>query len=122
MKMKKTILFTIIIFTFLIIAQNCLAVELLLKWPEIGGAKLGEQSSVPELIKYIYTFALAICGITALISIVYGAAQYTFSAGNASKAEDAKKRITDALLGILILLFAVLILNTINPDLINLTL
>jgi hypothetical protein len=94
----------------------------LLDWPKINGQTLGAQSSVPELISYIYTFALAICGITALVSIVYGAAQYAFSAGNSSKAEDAKNRITQALLGIVILLFAVLILNTINPDLIRLTL
>jgi len=72
------------------------------------------------LIKYIYTFALGICGIAALISIVYGAAQYTFSAGDSSKAGDAKNRITQALLGIVTLLFAVLVLSLINPDLIKL--
>jgi len=126
--MKKTILFTILIFTFLIIAQNCLAVDLLLDWPSLGGAKsLNElnksgELGVPSLINYIYKFALGICGITALVSIMIGAAQYTFSAGNSSKAGDAKDRITSALLGILILLFAVLILNTINPDLVNLRL
>lgn len=122
--MKKIIFFTILAFIFLIIAHNCLAVELLLDWPKIGAdnQKLGAQSSVPDLIKYIYTFALAICGITALVSIVFGAAQYAFSAGDSSKMGDAKDRITQALLGIVILLFAVLILRTINPDLINLNL
>ena len=120
--MKKVIFFAIVIFIFFIVSQNCFAVELLLKWPTIGDQTLGEQSSVPELIKYIYTFALGICGITALASIIYGAAQYTFSAGDASKAGDAKDRITQALLGILILLAAVLILTIINPDLISLNL
>jgi hypothetical protein len=122
--MKKFILFVVIIFSFLIVAQNCLAVDLLLKWPEIGPDKetLGEQSDVPGLISYIYKFALGICGVVALISIVFGAAQYAFSAGNSSKAEDAKDRITQALLGIVILLFSYLILYTINPDLVNLKL
>ncbi len=119
-KMKKFIFFAITIFIFLTIFQNCFAMELLLDWPTIGDQSLGEQSSVPELIKYIYTFALGICGIAALISIVYGAAQYTFSAGDSSKAGDAKNRITQALLGIVTLLFAVLVLSLINPDLIKL--
>jgi hypothetical protein len=120
--MKKIILLTTLIFAFLVVAQNCLAVELLLDWPTIGGESLGEQSSVPNLIKYIYTFALGICGLVALVSIIFGAAQYAFSAGDSSKTGDAKDRITQALLGIIILLCAFLILNTINPDLVNLKL
>lgn len=120
--MKKNIFFTVIMFVFLIFAQNCLAVDLLLNWPDIGGGSLASTDSVPDLISYIYKFALGICGITALISIIFGAAQYAFSAGNSSKIEDAKDRITQALWGILILLFAYLILYTINPDLVNLTL
>lgn len=119
-KMKKIILFTIIMFGFLIIARNCLAVDLLLNWPDIGGGSLAETSSVPDLISYIYKFALGICGLTALLSIIFGAAQYAFSAGDSSKAGDAKNRITQALLGILILLFSYLILYTINPDLVKL--
>jgi hypothetical protein len=120
--MKKFILFVIIVFTFLTIAQECLAVELLLDWPSIGGEKLGNQSSVPELISYIYKFALGICGVVALFSIIVGAFQYATSAGDSSKAGDAKDRITQALLGIVILLCAVLILNIVNPDLVNLKL
>lgn len=117
--MKKFTLLIIISFAFLLIAQNCLAMQLLLDWPKINNETLGEQSTVPELIKYIYTFALGICGITALVSIIVGAAQYAFSAGDSSKAGDAKDRITQALLGIVILLCAFLILNIINPDLVN---
>jgi dolichyl-phosphate-mannose--protein O-mannosyl transferase len=126
--MRKFLFFIIAVFTFLIVAQNCLAVDLLLDWPKLGNQQsLNELNNkgdlgVPDLINYIYKFALGICGVTALVSIVYGGAQYAFSAGNSSKAEDAKDRITQALLGIVILLFAVLILRTINPDLINLTL
>jgi len=119
--MKKTTLLIIFVFAFLIIWQNCNAVELLLKYPEIKGVgTLNDATTLPGLINYIYKFALGICGVTALVSIIYGAGQYVFSAGDSSKASDAKDRITQALLGIVILLAAVLILNTINPDLVNL--
>lgn len=100
--------------------QTCFAVDLLLDWPEIGGEKLTPESDLPSIINYIYKFALLACGVTAFVSILVGAIQYVFSAGNASKASDARDRITQALLGVIILLAAVLILRTINPDLVNL--
>ena len=88
--MEKFIFFIIIVFVVLIIPQNCFAVELLLKWPTIGDQTLGQQSSVPELIKYIYTFALGICGITALISIIYGALNMRFLQETPRKQETLK--------------------------------
>jgi hypothetical protein len=94
--------------------------QLLIEYPEISGMKLGTETTLPKIIKYIYLFSLGIVGLTAFVSIIIGAVQYITSAGNDSKMGDAKDRITSALLGILILLASVLILRTINPDLINL--
>jgi len=103
--------------------KSCQAVDvqLNLNYPSIPGVgTLG--GSLPTIINYIYRFSLGICGIAALISILIGAIQYVTSAGNSSQIEDAKDRITQALLGVLLLLAAVLILQIINPDLVNLTL
>lgn len=120
--MKKILFLTIFTILLFGIWQTCFAVDLLLDYPDVPGAqKLSEASDLPNIINYIYKFALLACGITAFISILFGAIQYVTSAGDSSKAGDAKKRITDALWGILILLSAVLILRTINPDLVNLT-
>jgi len=121
--MKK--IFFVIIFALLLFGawQNCYAVDLLLKYPDVPGAQSpNETSDLPNLINYIYKFALLACGITAFVSILIGAIQYVTSAGNSSKAGEAKDRITSALWGILILLSSVLILGTINPDLISLKL
>lgn len=119
--MKKLLFLTIFAILLFGIWQTCFAVDLLLDYPDVPGAqKLSEASDLPNIINYIYKFALLACGITAFISILFGAIQYVTSAGDSSKAGDAKKRITDALWGILILLSAVLILRTINPDLVSL--
>lgn len=120
--MKKIIIITISISLLVVIGQNVQAAELLLDYPTIPGAgKLGEgeASTLPGIIRYIYLFSLGIVGFIALLSILIGAIKYTTAAGNVSQVEDAKKQIKEALLGILILLAAVLILNIINPDLIN---
>ena len=121
--MKKIIIITICLIALFGIWQNVFAVELLIKeYPAVGvdGKTLSETSSIPELIRYIYLFSLGIVGFTALLSILIGAVRYITAGTNASLVEDAKYQIKQALLGILILLAAVLILNTINPDLVNL--
>ncbi|MDP2947012.1 MAG: hypothetical protein Q8N88_02770 [Nanoarchaeota archaeon] len=120
--MKKVIFLILFIILALGVWQNCQAVEfkLLIDYPIIGTDKITSTSTLPELIRYIYRFALLACGLTAFVAILIGAILYVTSAGDSSKASDAKDRITSALWGILILLSSFLILNTINPDLLNL--
>lgn len=116
----KKILFIIIISLFLlfIVGQTVQATGLLLKYPTIKETTPTSEG-LPGFIKYIYLFALGAAGFVALLAILIGAIMYVFSVGNPSKAADAKDRILSALLGILILLASVMILQIINPDLIN---
>lgn len=72
-----------------------------------------------DYIRLLYQFALAIAGVIALGRIVYGGIMYTFSAGNTAKQKDAATIITQAIWGLVLLLSAVLILYTINPQLLQ---
>lgn len=100
--------------------QSCHAQQkLLINYPDIGGTSITSNTTLPAIIKYIYLFSLGIVGVVALLAMIIGAAQYVMSAGNPSKASDAKDRIYSAILGIIILIASVLILRTINPDLVN---
>jgi len=120
--MKKlffTILLLILFFGLLPVAKA--DQQLLIEYPKIGEVDINKEgTTLSQIIQYIYLFSLGIVGLTAFVSIIIGAVQYITSAGNDTKMGDAKDRITSALLGILILLASVLILRTINPDLINL--
>ena len=51
--------------------------------------------------------------------ITIGGFMYFTSAGNNSKMESAKNVITDAIIGLIAVLFAWIILNKINPALVN---
>lgn len=83
---------------------------------ETGGLTGDASTADPAgMVANIYQFALIIAGILAFGQIVYAGIQFTISAGNPSKQSDAKDRITQALLGLLLLFGAVLILRTINP-------
>ncbi len=84
---------------------------------------LAQQPESPvSYVQSFYNFALAIGGILAFGAIVYGGVIYTFAAGNPSKQDEGKKWIWGALLGLLLLAGAYLVLYTINPKLVELSL
>lgn len=66
----------------------------------------------------LYMLAIGIAVLIAVVKIIWAGVQYMFSEIVTSK-ENAKKEIKGALLGLLIILGAVIILETINPNLTN---
>jgi hypothetical protein len=85
-----------------------------------AAAQPGPYGSDPlSFIEDVYTIGLAVGGLLAFAMVVYGGVQYTLAAGNPSSQSDAKDRIKSALVGLLLLLGAVTVLNTINPEIIK---
>lgn len=74
-----------------------------------------EEPNPAGTIANLYQFTLMIGGLMAFVMIVYGAVKYTASGGNSSIQSDAKDRITQALIGLALLVGAALILSTISP-------
>lgn len=75
-----------------------------------------EITGPADYIQKIYTFALGFGTLLAMGMIIFGAVEYTLSEA-VTKKEDAKDRIMGAIWGLVLLLAATLILNTINPQL-----
>lgn len=92
--------------------------QLLEKIP--GASALG--SDLPGYVKAIYGVALVIVTLSAVLMLSIGGFLYLTSAGNTSAMGTAKSVIFDALIGLTIALAAWLILNVINPDLVDVTL
>lgn len=86
----------------------------------------GNSSAVPaapgDLIASYYQFALLAGVVLAFGVIVYGGVKYVLAVGNPSTQSDARDQVTQALLGLLLLLGAYIILNTINPNITSLSL
>lgn len=85
----------------------------------------GEDDKKGDLVTYIqsiFKFFIWTVGIAALLMLMIGGFMYMTSAGNQANAGTAKKIITDALLGLIVVLFAWVILNVINPDLVKINL
>jgi hypothetical protein len=83
---------------------------------KIPGAE--PTSDFVTYLQQIINFGFAVIGILALFMLIIGAYQYLMAAGS-GKAESAKETITSALLGLILGLCAWVILNKINPDLVN---
>jgi hypothetical protein len=86
--------------------------------PKIPGMA-DPTKGIPELISFVYGFALWIVGIAVFVQIVAGGAGWLLAMGKSSEIEKAKKKITNAILGLILLLSSYVILNTINPDLVE---
>lgn len=72
------------------------------------------------LVANLYNFAILIGGLLAFGSILYGGILYLTTGGNPTAQHEAKERIRDAIIGLLLLLGIYLVLNIVNPDLTNL--
>jgi hypothetical protein len=88
---------------------------------KVPGAE-GAGSDLGAYVKAIYSAALTIVTLSAVLMLSVGGFTYLTSAGNTSRVESAKGIIFDALIGLIIALVAWLILNVINGDLVNVTL
>src|SRR3989344_1205057 len=82
-----------------------------------NGVVLSPHPTFPEFILYLYYFLLAVSGFIAFGSLIAGGIQYITSGGNVASQTEARKRISAAVLGILVLLGSSILLGTINPSL-----
>ena len=86
------------------------------------GAAATSASSPGVWVQSIYLYALFISGLLAFGAIIYGGLKYATSRGNPSAESDARQWIWSALLGIVLLAGAYLILYTVNPNIVSLSL
>ncbi len=118
---KKAVIFslTAILLFFFAFAPNPILSqrELEVNYPTIQGLTLEtEATPLPEYVRYIFNFSIAIVGLIGFAALIVGGFRYLISAGAPEKRKSAKAQIKSALLGVLILLFSYLILITLDPQ------
>ena len=122
---RSTSLIIFVFFIFMIvfgIANSAVGqtYELLEGLPGIQEVNVG-PGGFGSYIQKIFVFIIGFAGVLAVLMIVLGGIQYMTSEAFTSK-QAAKERITAAILGLLLAIASVLILETINPNLLNLNL
>lgn len=93
--------------------------ELLAPLPTLDSPfKTGDLNNLFNYLNIIIPIFIGLCAVLAVIMIIMGGIQYMTSELISSK-EEGRKRITNAIFGLLLALGAWLILYTINPDILN---
>ncbi len=90
----------------------------------LGAGTNGVVTTASDLGDYInkmYVYLLGFAVIVCIVMIMIGGTQYVLAAGSGNITE-AKKRMTNAVIGLVLLMFATTILFTVNPHLIALEL
>ncbi len=80
----------------------------------LGDGKIEERAatgSIQDLLNTVQTWLLSLVGGLTILFLIIGGVQYITSAGNTARAEAAKKTITYAIIGLIIVILTGLILE-----------
>jgi len=112
----KTHLFLFVVALFLL-PSIAAAITLNLDYPKFGGFDLNEKQSLPEIIAFFYYFMVGIAGLAAFVMLVWGGIQWLTSGAIPTQASEARDKIRNALVGLLLVLASFLVIQVINPEL-----
>lgn len=74
--------------------------------PGISGAKQGAPSHVGDILRGVFDLLLVFAGAVAVLFLILGGYRYVTSAGNEERAEQAKKTILYAVIGLIVTFLA----------------
>jgi hypothetical protein len=84
----------------------------------MDAADINTTGNLAELLKSVYNFGVAAAAVLAVLMIAWGGVEYMTTEAFEGKS-DAKGKIWNAILGLLLVLSSYLILWTINPDILS---
>ncbi|HOM68165.1 MAG TPA: hypothetical protein PLA57_00020 [Candidatus Paceibacterota bacterium] len=87
--------------------------------PPAPSGYLPAELNFVTLVTYLYYWGLGIGGLLAFIRLIISGIQWGTSAGNVNSVKNARDAITSTIFGLVLLLGAWLLLNTINPQIVN---
>jgi uncharacterized membrane protein len=89
----------------------------------IPGFETTAGTDLGSYLKAIFSYGIGLAALLAMAQLIFGAVQYTTSAGAPSLQEDAKGRMRSAIIGLVLLILSISILtivlrpsNTLSPE------
>lgn len=80
------------------------------------------ENWIGQYVQAWFNYLVGAIGIIAVVMVMWGGIKWIASGGNSSQIEEAKGKIKNAVVGIVLLLGAYTIFKTVNPQLLNLSL
>lgn len=114
-KIKKVTIFLGLIVAFLMRASYVLALEV--QYPSVFGISLTADATPTQFFCYFFALITYLALTVAVLSIAFGGVYYLVSYGTGKFKNEAKAWIKAGITGLLIVVCATLLANTINPAL-----
>lgn len=109
--MKKATVFIILLFVFAVSTGNIFAESVDLSTPsQYAGGKAVDANS---LVGFIINLFVVIGIILSLIFLLYGGVRWVVSGGDKAKVDSARSTIVAAIVGLIIVILAWIIINTV---------
>jgi cytochrome bd-type quinol oxidase subunit 2 len=87
--------------------------------PNSTGTNLPNQASFSQILLTVIQILLAVAGLVAVVFLIIGGFRYITAGGNEESSESAKKTITNAIIGIVIIILSFVIVRVIANALIS---
>lgn len=121
--MKKVFIFlisaTLLLPTMVALAADDLSYTVLAPLPGVGDDN--GKTTLEKYVPAVFKLAIGLSAVAAVLMIVIGGFQY-ISSDALMKKNEGRERIKNAVFGLVLVISAWLILNTINPNLLNINL
>ena len=111
-----------LVFTTGIVNATDVSYKLLAPLGKISSVQADTSTGFSDYLQLIINITIGLTGAIAVIMLIVGGLEYVFSSVSETAKKDAKERVTNAIVGVLIVLSGYLILSTINPKLLSLKL
>ena len=122
MKTKALIAAFLLNFVLVLFPELVEAYTVKLQEPVAGSSSVSGANGfqlIEQYISLIYRFFASLVGITAVLMIVFAGTQIIFGGAEQSLVEDAKQRIRNSILSLVLLFGTALLLKMINPQFFN---
>jgi len=113
-KYKNLILIFTTVVLFSVLARGVFALEI--NYPTIGQYRIDCDSKLGDYVAYFYQLAVVSAGFLGVLSIVIAGIKLIGTSGSPGAASEAKERIFQSVLGIILIMTCFIILRTINTD------
>lgn len=102
----KTIFTIFLLFPFIVLAE----------YPTISGRSITEDSTFSEFVVYYFNLFLIVGIVAATIVLITAGINFLISRGDLYRRNNAKRMITGAVVGLIVLFGSFVILNALNPS------
>lgn len=119
---QKLVVFFLVTFCAVLLLAPASALAVAAPANEQGpcaGIDIHDSAALGKCVVAVYKWSLGVGVILALLMIIFAGYLYMTSGGNAQRVATAKEFFAGALIGLIVLFAAVVILRTINPELVK---